>query len=507
MNTLQRLCIPLLIALCPIAVAHALTLDEFAEMVGTATSATAGITSKVNIPSTGAVGGGRDLVATKVSTGVGLTRTELLGSSLGLTVGGHTGAGGVVWDGDSDTNVLKPDGLGAVDLTQDDGNGVVVKMLFFDNPSPATLRVRLYDASAPDGTKFSEVAVTINQAIDSGSGDAAFDIVIPFALFGSTDPNTVTGPNGTTFATTTTFGASGAVDVTSVGAISLTLLGNAPDLYIGAFKTNGRCTSVPNAQGEVIDECGVCLEDPNANAGKDTCGVCFNGPPGYSYEDNKITDACGLCPGASAYRYPTGTKDTCGVCISGPIGYTYQDLRDACGICGGSAKTKAECKDTTQSCTLVKPTRKIRNFEKRLVDNAGRLVKRFRDDANRSTRNKCALNLTTAEARVASAYRKIARRAEVTFRKGIKVCKGSCVTVSYAKQVRSLNRYFKVLEDESQATANLVKNCYERLNISRQPTTNNNAGSNGGAAGVVQEVRDGVNKLIRDCQKTSVCHK
>jgi hypothetical protein len=138
--------------------------------------------------------------------------------------------------------------------------------------------------------------------------------------------------------------------------------GNAADLTLTGFSTNGTCTALPNSSGSVFDECGVCLDSTDANKGKDICGICFKGPPGYDYDANKVFDGCGLCPTQTNYEFPAGKKDSCGVCLSGQPPYSYKDpkddcglcpsdpnyqkSKDPCGVCGGNGSSCADCTGT-----------------------------------------------------------------------------------------------------------------------------------------------------------------
>lgn len=324
----------------------ALTIDEFLGD-GVASSSVAGTPATAITTNAGAVGGNRALYAIKNSVGAGTTRLETFldpefggdtDYSLGYTQGAHTGQGIITWDGDNSVTTLTSNGLGSINFLSDGGTAVQLGVKFFDYPAnqPIDLTIRMYDSAGNNGLKYTDVTVTLNQSMNFTT---PFLMSFPFARFLNSGPSLVAGPNGTNFTTNTVFGPSGGVDLTKVGAIQLIINGlansNAPDLTLDVFKTDGRCVNVPNASGAVVDECGVCLGDPNANKGKDRCGVCFFGPPGYNYQNNKVLDSCNLCPNEPNYQFPGGAKDRCGVCLSGPPPYNYNINKtlDGCNLC------------------------------------------------------------------------------------------------------------------------------------------------------------------------------
>lgn len=503
---LTRQLIPLLCALFIALPARALTLDAFVDDGSVSSTATVGATKTTHIPSTHAAGGGRSLSATKSGSGTGVARLEVVDSSLGYTQGAHAGFASITWDGDSDASSLKPNGLGSIDLTQDGGTAFKLGLAFFDYPSnqPVQLKLRVYDSSTPNGSKFSEVSIQLDQFY----GDPEiFLISIPFALFATAGNSSVGAPLGTTFSTTTVVGPAGSADVTSVGAISLAFRGDlnsrAPDIILAPFRTNGKCAAVPDSSGRAIDECSVCHEEANSKKGVDRCGICLAGPSGYSYETSKIFDSCGLCPGEANYQFPHGVMDKCGTCIGGPPPYTYVDKRDACGVCGGTTAKKADCTVGANGCPLVKPTAKILSFETRLVEKAGLLRTRYQADVRRAKVKKCPLSFADANKRVASAFGTIKSKSESVFREGIEVCSGSCVTVSYADDVKALKPHFKTLEVEASKAASLVKQCYKQLGIFHD----NQGASASGTARTVAAVRTELGNLMRECRKTNVCKK
>lgn len=318
--------------------ASAATIDEFQVQASVSSPETVGGSASTHTVHSRAIGGGRTLTATKTSagTGVGVTRIEttLAGGIVGITQGDHGGFASVVWDGDSDPATLKANGLGALDLTQDDADAFRFQLRSFDFAYSENMLVtlRIYDPAFPLGNKFSQVEVTINQGVSPSS---PITLTIPFSLFTSPGAGTVSG-----FASNSVLIGGGA-NATIVGAIALEFRGFAGDLTAGMLTTNGRCSAVPNSNGTVLDECGVCLDDTtNANKGKDACGICYKGPPGYDYDSSKVFDGCGLCPSHPQYSFPLGNKDDCGVC---PTEANWKNSKDPCGVCFGDGTSCADC--------------------------------------------------------------------------------------------------------------------------------------------------------------------
>lgn len=455
-------------------------------------STTPGTSRSIHMPSTGALGGGRSLTVTKGGAGSGVSRLEIVDSTLGYTQGAHSGLGVVSWDGDGDPTTLSPAGLGGVDLTQDDGSAFELGLQFFDYPfnSPIQVLVRVYDSSAANGSKYSELSISIDQYFD---GPGSFIMSLPFSSFAVAGTGTIAAPAGSTFATVTTLGSSGGVDMRRVGAITLTFNGmnnsKAPDVIVTPFRTNGRCVSPPNLSGKVLDECSLCLEDPNVNKGRNRCGVCYHGRGGYSYEANKLIDACGLCPVESSYKFPSGMVDICGVCLSGPAPYQYVDKTRTCDV-------------SSSGCVRVAPTKEIRGFESDLLKKAETLTNRFIQDSKRYLGKGCGADIALADQLVGDAYQAVVAKGREIFRRGVLVCDASCVTVSFAEEVKALAPQFAVMERETRRMAKKVQQCYRRLGVPAVPIR-----GGAGAAGTIADVREGLSSLLRKCQKSKICPK
>ena len=481
--------------------AEGLTLDALEDDGSVSAASELASPRTTHFPTLSAIGGGRSFEVRKTSAGAGVTRLEVVGSTLGYTQGAHTGIGSVTWDGDAVAGTANPTGLGGLDLTQDGGDAFTFGLIFFDYPfnEPIQLTLRVYDAGTPNGSRYSEVTVTVNE---QWSGAAPFEMVLPFSLFAATGAGSIQGPAGGVFPTNAVLGPGGGADFSSVGAVTLTFNGSqngrAPDMILSSIRTNGYCKLVPNSAGQVVDECGVCLDDAEAHRGRDQCGVCFAGPPGYSYEGQASFDGCGVCPSEEAWLFPDGTRDGCGTCLSGPAGYSYINTRDACGVCGGSVTDTVECVED-DDCELIPPTGEIRAFERRLLRKASILRARFRADQARWKRNGCTGPFASVERKVAAAFTRISKQGRAIFRRGIEVCGDSCVTVSYAAEVESLQPEFKSLEFQTSRAASMVKRCYQRRGIRSTSTSGRRVGE------TITEVREGITQLIKDCRRSQVC--
>lgn len=472
--------------------ARALTIDSFSDDGMVSSTSTAGTSRSLQVASSGALGGGRSLTATKGGVGSGVSRLEIVDSTLGYSQGAHAGLGVVVWDGDADPTTVSPTGLGGVDLTQDEGSALELGLQFFDYPfsSPIQVILKVYDAGGGSGNKYSEVTILVDQYFD---GPGSFIMKLPFSALATAGTGSIGAPGGTTFTTFTTVGVDGAVDVRNVGAISLTFNGmsnsKAPDIIFSRFRTNGRCVSVPNAARRVLDDCSLCLEDQNSNKGKNRCGVCYHGRSGYSYEANKLIDTCGLCPGEAHYKFPAGTLDICGVCLGGPAPYKYVDKTRSCDV-------------ASSGCIRVAPTSEIRGFERDLLKKAETLTNRFIQDSKRYLSKGCGADIALADQLVGDAYQAVVAKGREIFRRGVLVCDASCVTVSFAEEVKALAPQFTVMERETRRMAKKVQQCYRRLGIPAVPIR---GGS--GAAGTIADVREGLSSLLRKCQKSKICPK
>lgn len=225
------------------------------------------------------------------------------------------------------------------------------------------------------------------------------------------------------------------------------------------------------------------------NKGKNRCGACYHGRAGYSYEASKLIDACGLCPGDGGYKFPSGAVDICGACVGGPVPYQYVDKTRSCDV-------------SSSGCVRVAPTKEIRGFENDLLKKAQILKQRFIDDSKRYLVKGCGTDIALPDQLVGDAYEVIAAKGREIFRRGVLVCDASCVTVSFAEEVKALSPQFKVMERETRRMAKLVQQCYRRLGVTVIPTR-----GGAGAAGTIADVREGLSDLLRKCQKSKICPK
>lgn len=480
------------ITITPILSTEALTLDTLETDGVVSSSSTVGSTVSAHIASAGAIGGGRSLLAAKTGAGSGITVLEVSEKTIGYTQGAHLGFGTITWDGDSDPNSLNTSGLGGINLLQDSSSSFIIDLQFFDYPfgQALPLVLKLFDQTVTNGSKSSELSISLNRA---WGGPGSFKLVIPFSLFATAGIGQIQAPEGASFQTVTTLGSSGAADLRSIGAITLTFNGTgnskAPDVVLGLLATDGRCSAVPNKTGAVIDDCGVCLNSSDANRGRDRCGTCLAGPAGYIYSSNSTLDGCNLCPNEQLYSFPSGSTDRCGVCLGGPPPYQYK------GDPNG-------CPSTQSNCRRIKPPAKILSFEDALLRKATRLKDRFVQDSRRFALHSCTGSFLVEDQIVGDAFKEIAKAGREIFRKGILVCGNSCVTLSYADQVSSLKPKFSTLERHAIKMAKRVVQCYRERGIASRNVT-----GGPGAAALVSDVRGGLSRLISECRRTRVCPK
>jgi hypothetical protein len=175
--------------------------------------------------------------------------------------------------------------------------------------------------------------------------------------------------------------------------------------------------------------------------------------------------------------------------VSGPPSYTYVD-------------NTAVCDAQKNSCSFVAPTNQIRSFETELLKKADMLTNRFVADVQRFVDPKCPGSTVSADNRVTAAYRAIKTKGTEVFGKGVEVCGASCVTVSFAEDVKALEPQFRILSREVAATAQRVQSCYRKLGVSMRPAKGGTRASQ-----TIAGVQQGLTKLIKDCQKTKVCPK
>jgi hypothetical protein len=223
----------------------------------------------------------------------------------------------------------------------------------------------------------------------------------------------------------------------------------------------------------VIDECGIC----NGNNDAKGCdGKCFS---------NTRKDDCGVCGGDNE------AKGCDNVCFS-------ERKADLCGSCGGNVVDAKLC---TNDCATVPATKSIKNFEKKFMNLAKSLADRIAEDAKRDATYRCGLNSAQAVRRSQQLITMLSSKSRAIFASGVKVCGGSCVTVSFAKQVKGERPKLKELQDLSRALAKKVGDCRETKKIRLNPS------SGGGTQhpDLITQTNEGLSDLINACKKTKVC--
>jgi hypothetical protein len=280
------------------------------------------------------------------------------------------------------------------------------------------------------------------------------------------------------------------------------LYGQPPYNYQDPKDSCGLCPSAPNYQN-AQDPCGVCFGDgsscadcsgtPNGGAQIDQCGVC--GGDGTTCLDcagvvngTSSLDACGVCGGDG-----TSCLDCNGV-VNGP------SKLDLCGVCGGNASDTSQCDSSIQSCTIVPATKKVKEFERSLVGKAKAVRSRFKSELARAKRTQCRINLASPQQVVQAAYQQILARSKQIFLSGVRVCGDSCISTSYADEVKALIPEFKAMQKTTLSLARKVKRCYAEFGIARP-----DAGGEPGVQTTLGNVNQGLRDLIRRCRGQRVC--
>lgn len=285
--------------------ATAITFDEFNGSSSVAANQST-LTSFVSSGGSGIIGGSRKTKvswlsgANSSSVDVDATVVSQNGEGTFLYSQDTTVAGQCIltWDGSqlaNPTNALHP---GGINLLQDNGTAFSIEVL--SNDLPTDLELTVIDAT--DSSKTSKATVNL-------PAGGARVVTVPF--------NTLTGN----------------ASLTTVGGISLLVNKNATqalDLALGYIGTNGQCRLVPDANGRVIDECGVCGGDNSS------CADCAGVPNGSA-----MVDQCGVCGG-------NGTS--CLDC-NGVVNGTAQ--LDRCGVCNGDGNSCLQCSQSDVTLLLA----------------------------------------------------------------------------------------------------------------------------------------------------------
>ncbi len=229
----------------------ALTIDTFgADADQEALADGPGSSETVGFEAGGHAVGGRRVLSASAITG---TVTAEVSASQGFFAHSQNadsrGATSILWDGGLDSSV-NPVGLGAIDLAEDGGDAFLLRVVSFDfaGNQPISGRILIFDTN---GIGVSAASFSFTSAISLPE-----DFIFPFSTF---DP----------------VGGVGAL-VSRIGAIKLEFEGAAPDLdlTLDYFGTNGSCIRIPNSEGRVLDDCGVCGGDNSS------CQDCLGVPNG-----------------------------------------------------------------------------------------------------------------------------------------------------------------------------------------------------------------------------------
>ena len=325
------------------AQAFSLTIDDFTAGSHQASAVGAPSVDTDSTATISAIGGARTLRAENTSGTLKMeveveAALETMSHSQDANVKGESL---VIWDGDT-TASLNPAGLGGVDFTQDGANAVEIEIIGFDpgaNGAPIDMTLTFYDASDATGGTHWAYTHTFTAAITTDT-----KLTIPFTSFTP---------------------SAGAVDFTNVGAGTLFINGNdtAVDLTISSLRTNGQCPQVPDANGVVIDQCGVCGGDnstckdclgvingtnvPGAACDTQLASDCKAGrysvncscepinPPTNEICDGKDND----CDGDIDENQADGCKD-----CKGDLNGTA--TTDECGVCDGDGTACRTCEES-----------------------------------------------------------------------------------------------------------------------------------------------------------------
>lgn len=277
-----------------------------------------------------AIGSNRTFKAVLTQGQLGIELEAELGVLAHSQSSGVRGWSLVTWDGDNNPLELNGAGLPSVDFFQDNGTAFIVNVVSFDPgffANPISLSIFAYDASDPTAKKYSIATKTLNSSF---SGDIIFSF----------------DPNQSDF---TIHGVGGPADFSNIGALEFLIDGTNDqdvDITFDHIKTNGICALFPDANGRVIDECGVCGGNnstclgcdgvPNSGLVIDQCGVCGGDGTSCLGCDGGINsglelDQCGVCGG-------NGTS--CLDCAGAPFGTAQIDQ---CGVCDGDGFSCVTC--------------------------------------------------------------------------------------------------------------------------------------------------------------------
>jgi len=196
----------------------------------------------------------------------------------------------ISWDGTALASPAANLFANGLNLQQDNGTAFAIEVL--GNDLATQLEISVTDAT--DTSKISTATIELEAG-------AARTVLVPFSSL------------------------NGNASLQSVGAISLLInksASQAVDLSLTYIGTNGQCRRVPDSNGRVIDECGVC------GGNNSSCADCAGTPNGAA-----LLDQCGVCSGNG-----TSCLDCAGV-VNGAA------IVDRCNVCNGDG---ASCFGCTQ---------------------------------------------------------------------------------------------------------------------------------------------------------------
>ncbi len=313
------------------------------------------------------------------------------------------------------------------------------------------------------------------------------------------------------------------------GSLNITASGG--DANISGIEI--RCAEQKDCAGvmggkSVVDDCGVC-DGKNAskgcdnvcNSGKtiDSCNVCGGGitdPTKCPVPDcngvmggKAVIDDCGICNGKNEAKgcdnvcFSGMTLDECKVCGGNNSDRGCDNIcfsnkqTDACGVCGGSILDATQC-ISVNNCIIVEPTPEILAFEKRFQKLSKGLFKRIKDDGKRDAQYSCGVKSAKTIKEAKTIITELNQAALTIFTKGITVCGDSCVTLSFAEEVKKHQKKLNKLSKLATSLANKVKACYDLKQVKRDVKS-------GYVQDVVSQSKKELNSLIKDCSNTEVC--
>ena len=126
------------------------------------------------------------------------------------------------------------------------------------------------------------------------------------------------------------------------------------------------------------------------------------------------------------------------------------------------------------------------------------LVVRISQDAKRDSKHACGLESSISVKESQEIVTELQQAANLIFTKGVEVCGDSCVTVSFANQVKAQQKTIKKLQTIASKLAKGVNKCYVKKKIKQDK-------KGGYVETVIGQTTKDLNSLIKACGKTTVC--